>query len=120
MPAKKKKEYKGSLVLDPFFYEVSIILTTDFNATITDLDLGLDFHNKAGLSIGFGDSHLLVFDIQCLDNGVIAHESAHCIFDALESAGQDPVKGEETFTYLLQHVVNFIHAICKKNKVVVR
>lgn len=119
MATKKKREYKGTITLDPFFYEVIVIISNDFNATVESFDLGLEFKNKAGLSLGMEDNHVLIFDATCIDNGIIAHECAHCIFDALDSAGQDPVKGEETFTYLLQRLVNFCHTICKKNKVVV-
>jgi len=117
---KKKKEYRATFMLDPFLYEVAIVLSDDYNSTIDYLKLGDELHDKAGVSVYTGDYHILLFDIQHLDSGVIAHEAAHCVFEALNSVGQDPVRGEETFTYLLQHIVNFIHDMCRKHKIVVK
>jgi hypothetical protein len=119
-PKPKKKEYQGSLTLTPFFFNVTIIISDDFNYTVERLGIDNSCMDKAGLSVSLesGD-HMLIFDRDGLDHGIIAHEAAHCIFEALDSVGQDPVKAEETFTYLLQYVVNFIGGMCKKYKIAI-
>jgi len=112
-----KKDYTASITLNPFHYEVLVILANNFNATIAKLGIGREHKDKSGLSVGYGDHHVLVFDTNVLDHGIIAHESAHCTFDALAFVGQDPVSGEETFAYMLQYLVETIHEICKEQKV---
>jgi hypothetical protein len=111
-----KKDYMATVMLDPFCYELTVILSHDINNTLNRFGLG-EMENKAGVAVALGDSSMIILDIACLDPGIIAHEAAHCIFSVLESAGQDPIKGEETFTYLLQYVVNFVMAMAKKHKV---
>ena len=113
----KKQNYTASITLNPFRYEVLVILANNFHAALAKLGLGHEYRDKAGLFIDYNGHGAIVFDTRVLDHGVIAHESAHCIFNALAAVGQDPVSGEETFAYMLQDLVETIHDFCKEKKV---
>jgi hypothetical protein len=115
---KKTKEYSAITVLKPFHTELTVIITEDIKSVLKRLDLDEEeFVSAAGLFVSSGSKAIIVLSIEHISIGVITHEAAHCTFYVLNNAGQDPIQGEETFAYMLQHVVEFCIDVCNKHKV---
>lgn len=123
MSSKKKfKEKKVSLVIDTYGnYEVVIIITDDIQKSrdrlndeigfICDLEIdvdGLHSYNSSQMK-----SYILVNSDST--NGVIAHESFHCVSRIMRCiGGKLSRKSEESYAYLLTYIVDTIQAIINK------
>ncbi|MEI8285572.1 MAG: hypothetical protein WCG52_11360 [bacterium] len=112
-----KNNYTTRVTISPFKYDVLVILANNFNAALAELGIGREYREKAALFAVNKEHRALVFNASILDHGLIAHESAHCVFSAMAEAGQDPVSAEETFAYMLEDLVDSIHTFCKAKKV---
>lgn len=122
MSKKKFKEKRVSLVIDTYGnYEVVVIITDNIQKSrdkINDeigfiCDLEIDCNGLHSYNSGQMKSYILVNSNST--NGVIAHESFHCVSRIMRCIGGKLNKGsEESYAYLLTYIVDTIHAIIDK------
>lgn len=95
-----------------FRYTVSVIYAR--NIVLTGKRLKEDLTNAAGAFVTKDDRPGRGWLVLCPDSdeGVIAHEAAHCIRHMLTNAGA--TLDDETFAYHLQFLVERIHAFLKR------
>ena len=119
MPTIRKRKAKVEKVLktdvSPFRCSLEVIITSDMVKTGTRLGVeDDDLHGRMGYVISNEGDCIMVLNKNCLCPGLIAHDSAHVVFAMMRQARQSPAKGEETFCYILQNVVDFILENYKK------
>lgn len=118
------KNKRVSLNLETYGnYEVIVIITDDIKKTRKGLDKELGFtYDNVDLNIdglhSYNSAQMKSFILLNPDtsNGVIAHESFHCVVRVMKIiGGKLSNSSEESYAYLLDYLVDTIHAI-KKNK----
>jgi len=116
---KRTRPVSATTRLDPYGLTLNIIFTKDLVKTAIECDVNPEgLEGKAGFaSDNSKGEQLIVLDYDCLNYGIIAHESLHCVFSVMKHIGQPMEGGEEAATYLLQHVIDCIITACKMKKI---
>lgn len=120
--SKKFKEKRVSLVIETYGnYEVVVIITKDIGKSRDKLndeigftcELEIDVDGLHSYNSGQMKSYILVTPEST--NGVIAHESFHCVSRIMRCiGGKLSRKSEESYAYLLTYLVDTIEAIIDK------
>jgi hypothetical protein len=114
-----KKQYKTKFEkiyktqIEQFRCQLMLVISSDMEFTTKKLGLDPVYAERMGYVMEADGDCVMVLSEDCIDPGLVSHESSHVAFAMMKFAGQPVELGEETFCYLLQNIVDFVWAKAK-------